>query len=117
MLKKITLLSHLLIALTILTSSCATYRPIYSDKETIETTIKSGDTIKIKTTDNQEISFRVKSLNEGQIVGEKDTVNFNEIDEIKLETSSTEKNIFMGVLYALAITGYAIMCIPPAYGY
>jgi len=102
--------------LIVFTFSCATYRPLYTDPELLTSALNKGDKVKINTINDEEISLKVDHLTEEAIVGDKRTVLFTEIGEIKIMTSSTEKNIFVGILYGLLITSYVVLA-PVAYCY
>jgi len=109
-------LFYLITVLTLFIFSCATYRPLYTDPELLTSALNKGDKVKINTINDEEISLKVDHLTEEAIVGDKRTVLFTEIGEIKIMTSSTEKNIFVGILYGLLITSYVVLA-PAAYCY
>ncbi len=75
--------------LAFIVSSFASYTGVSYNPSDIQSTLNTGDTVKITTKDNREVELKVVEVNSEAIVGENEATPYSNIQALEQKTVST----------------------------
>ena len=92
----------LTLGLNFILISCASYTKLIPEPPNIQSSLEIGDTVKVLTKDGREIEFKITEISPDELIGENESVKFDEISQLELMTASAKDNTFEVGKYTLA---------------
>ena len=87
--------------LAFIVSSCASYTGVRSYPTDIQSTLNTGDTVKITIKDGRKVELKVVEVTSEAIVGENEAIPYSDIQTLEQKTTSTgDKILGYGLLTA-----------------
>jgi len=104
----------IILFIMLLLFSCANqieFQDVENKKETLQRGMHTGDTIRFITTNDQTITLKVKEITDYEVIGEENSINFNDIstyysvpkEQPKRGTPTTEAWWYIGAVVLWAI--------------
>ncbi len=93
----------------IMLSACTAMRPIEPTPLEVKQQFKIGETIKVYTTDETVITFKVVEISEEAIVGTHETIPFKDIVKVEKKKISVAKTAAVGGTVAISAYGTLVI--------